>query len=128
MTSGSAKGAQKQKTDIEQMMEQARATSRRETASSKDKAQPEDAASSKKFASIQENPFYKVMFDPNATPEAKMEAVTKILVFAENKDQAKEELEAFKLFKEYLQFERKRMAQQIIALTDTEAFSELKQV
>lgn len=128
MTSGSAKGAQKQKTDIEQMMEQARATSRRETASSKDKAQPEDAALSKKFASIQDNPFYKVMFDANATPEAKMEAVTKILVFAENKDQAKEELEAFKLFKEYLQFERKRMAQQIIALTDTEAFSELKQV
>jgi hypothetical protein len=37
-------------------------------------------------------------------------------------------LEEFKAFKEYLQYERKRMAQQIIDLTDTEAFAELKSV
>lgn len=128
MATGSAKGSQKQQTDIEQLMRQARATSRREATSENEKSQAEDSASAKKFSKIAENPFYKAVFDPNATPEAKMEAVAKILVFAENKDQAKEELEAFKLFKEYLQFERKRMAQQIIELTDTEAFSELKQV
>ncbi len=128
MTSGSAKGSQKQQTDIEQLMQQARATSRKESVTEKTKAQADDTPSAKKFAKIADNPFYKVMFDPNATPEAKMEAVSKILVFAENKDKAKEELEAFKMFKEYLQFERKRMAQQIIELTDTEAFSELKTV
>ncbi|MCB1681875.1 MAG: hypothetical protein KDI65_08075 [Alphaproteobacteria bacterium] len=128
MTSGSAKGSQKQQTDIEQLMQQARATSRKETVSGKEKTQAEESASAKKFSKIAENPFYRIMFDPNASPEAKMEAVAKVLEFADNKDQAKEELEAFKLFKEYLQFERKRMAQQIIELTDTEAFSELKQV
>ncbi|MCB1839986.1 MAG: hypothetical protein KDI61_06980 [Alphaproteobacteria bacterium] len=128
MTSGSAKGSQKQQTDIEQLMQQARATSRKETVSGKEKTQADESASAKKFSKIAENPFYRIMFDPNASPEAKMEAVAKVLEFADNKDQAKEELEAFKLFKEYLQFERKRMAQQIIELTDTEAFSELKQV
>ncbi|MCB1590844.1 MAG: hypothetical protein KDI90_00195 [Alphaproteobacteria bacterium] len=128
MASGSAKGSKKEKTEIEEMMQQARATSRKETVSGKEKTQADDSAAAKKFSKIAENPFYKIMFDPNSSPEAKMEAVAKVLEFADNKDKAKEELEAFKMFKEYLQFERKRMAQQIIELTDTEAFSELKQV
>jgi hypothetical protein len=59
---------------------------------------------------------------------AKQKAVERALTYAENKDEASERLEEFKRFKEYLQFERKRMAQQIIDLTDTEAFAELKSV
>ena len=128
MASGSAKGAKQQQSDIEKMMAQAKATSRRDSASAKGKAVQEETPSSEKFAKIADNAFYKVMFDSEKSPEEKMKAVAKILEYAENKDDAKEELEAFKLFKEYLQYERKRMAQQIIELTDTEAFSELKLV
>ena len=57
-----------------------------------------------------------------------MEACARALAYADNKEQSRARLEEFKAFKEYLQFERKRMAQQIIDLTDTEAFAELKSV
>lgn len=82
----------------------------------------------KTHAAIQDNPFFKIMLDDAATPQEKLERVTKALTFTDNRAEAKANLEAFNAFKEYLQFERKRMAQEIIALTDTEAFGELKQV
>lgn len=128
MVSGSASGQQKKKSDIDELMEQAKATSRRQGTSSKDSAKKEDAPFSAKFTKMDENTFYKVMFNNETGPEEKMAQITKALTFSENKEDAKAKLEEFTKFKEYLQYERKRMAQQIIDLTDTEAFSELKEV
>lgn len=134
MSSGSASAKQaaeqKQKTDIEELMEQAKATSKRQGARSieDEKAEKKTSPAAAKFAKIDQNAFFKIMFDAEASPKEKMEAVAKALTFAENKEEAAARLEEFKQFKEYLQFERKRMAQQIIDLTDTEAFSELKEV
>lgn len=128
MVSGSASGQQKKKSDIDELMKQAKSTSRRQGTSSKDNAKREDAPFSSKFAKMDENTFYKVMFNSETGPEEKMEQVTKALTFSDNKEDAKAKLEEFTQFKEYLQYERKRMAQQIIDLTDTEAFSELKEV
>lgn len=123
-----AKEQEKKKANIDEMMEQARATSRRKSTSAQEKDKAEESPSSAKFAKIDENAFYKIMFDAESSPQEKMEAVTKTLTYAEDKEEAKARLEAFKQFKEYLQYERKRMAQQIIDLTDTEAFAELKEV
>ncbi len=127
MVSGSASG-QKKKSDIDELMEQAKATSRRQGTASNTKAKREEAQFSGKFAKMDANTFYKIMFDGESSPREKMDQVSKSLTFADNKEDAKEKLEEFTQFKEYLQYERKRMAQQIIDLTDTEAFSELKEV
>ncbi|MGH1413695.1 MAG: hypothetical protein ACRBB0_09375 [Pelagimonas sp.] len=80
------------------------------------------------FVAIQDNPFFKIMLDQGLSPQDKLERVTKTLTFTDDRAEARENLAAFNTFKEYLQFERKRMAQEIIALTDTEAFGELKDV
>ena len=128
MASGSSKGKKSTSSEIDQLMQQARSTSRRQSESSKTSGKREDAKFSSKFASMEANTFYKIMFDPDVSPEEKMKAVAQALSFEDNKEDAKEKLEEFRQFKEYLQYERKRMAQQIIDLTDTEAFSELKMV
>lgn len=128
MASGSSKGKKSTSSEIDQLMQQARSTSRRQSESSKAGAKREDAKFSSKFANMEANTFYKIMFDPDASPAEKMKSVAQSLSFEDNKEDAKEKLEEFRQFKEYLQYERKRMAQQIIDLTDTEAFSELKMV
>ncbi len=72
------------------------------------------------------NTFYKIVFS-DATPEEKkqkfIEAMTydSTLTQEENKRRQKE----LDLFKEYLQFERRRMAQDIITLADTDAFAQM---
>jgi len=80
------------------------------------------------FAEVEANTFYQILLDETLSPEQKLEETAKALTFTDDKERAKQRLEEFNAFKEYLQFERKRMAQEIINLTDTEAFSELKQV
>lgn len=89
----------------------------------------EQRVQSKKFANIESNPFYEIVFG-DATPEAKKAAVAKQLAYdlADEKADNKERLAAFELFKEWLMDQRKDMAQEIINLTDTDAFSELKDV
>jgi hypothetical protein len=84
--------------------------------------------SSSEFVGIEDSVFYQVLFNPEFSPEEKQKAVAKALVFTDDKEKSKERLREFTKFKEYLQFERKRMAQQIISLTDTEAFSQLQAV
>ncbi len=128
MASGSSSGQKKQSSKIDEMMEQARATSKRQSTSSTTKAKREDAKFAPKFADMEANTFFKIMFDGESSPQDKKSQVTKALTFAEDNEEAKKNLEEFTKFKEYLQYERKRMAQQIIDLTDTEAFSELKSV
>lgn len=126
MSSNSSK-KRKQSNEMNNVLEQAVNTSKRRSSNSKSetKAQQE---SSQKFANIQANTFYGIILDPSLTPTDKKNAVSKALTFSNNKDEAKEKLEEFNQFKEFLQHERKRMAQEIISLTDTGAFSELKTV
>lgn len=128
MNTGSAKGEQQKKSDIDELINQAKATSRKQSTTAKAGESREEAPFSAKFAKMDQNTFYKIMFDTETTPQEKMQCVSKALTYSEDKDAAKQRLEEFKNFKEYLQYERKRMAQQIIQLTDTEAFAELKEV
>lgn len=82
-----------------------------------------------KFANIEANTFYKIIFS-EADPEAKKSSVAKELAYnlEDEKSDNKERLAEFELFKEWLMEQRKDMAQEIINLTDTDAFSELKDV
>jgi chromosome segregation ATPase len=86
--------------------------------------QAEDA----RFANISANPFYQVMFSEETKPEQKHEAVTKLLTFEGTKEENRERVKEFELFKEFLQSQREEMAQEIIRLTDTGTFAELKSV
>jgi hypothetical protein len=102
----------------------------RQTAAATDTRQkPQQRVESKKFTSIESNPFYKIIFS-DGTPEAKKQAIAQQLAYnvAEEKSENKNRLAAFELFKEWLMDQRKDMAQEIINLTDTDAFSELKDV
>ena len=97
-----------------------RADSKEETSSS---------TRAKKFANIEENSFYKIIF-AEGDPEAKREAVARELAYdlSEEKADNQASLEEFESFKAWLMEQRKQMAQEIINLTDTDAFSELKDV
>ncbi len=72
------------------------------------------------------NTFYKIVFS-DAAPEEKKKKFVEAMTFdstltqEENKRRQKE----LDLFKEYLQFERRRMAQDIITLADTDAFAQM---
>ena len=102
----------------------------RRTRSAEDKSEATDErASAKKFADIESNPFYKIAF-AEGDPEEKKSAIAKALAYdiTDEKSDNKARLAAFDLFKEWLMDQRKDMAQEIINLTDTDAFSELKDV
>ena len=90
---------------------------------------PEQRVERKKFAAIESNPFYRIVFG-EGDPEEKRAAIANQLAYnlAEEKSDNKDRLAAFDLFKEWLMEQRKDMAQEIINLTDTDAFSELKDV
>lgn len=126
--SSNARSKKKSSNTINEVMEQAVNTSKRRSTHSQTADKEQQQVSNKKFANIQANTFYGIILDASLTPTDKKNAVSQALTFANNKDDAKEKLEEFNQFKEFLQHERKRMAQEIIALTDTGAFSELKTV
>jgi hypothetical protein len=94
-----------------------------------DRAESSTRTQNAKFASIESNPFYAIVFG-EGDPEAKKSAIAKQLAYdvALDKSDNKERLAAFELFKEWLMDQRKDMAQEIINLTDTDAFAELKDV
>mgnify|MGYP001100456082 CR=1 FL=1 len=50
------------------------------------------------------------MFAENTKPEAKREEVAKLLTFEGTKEQNREQIKEFELFKEYLQSQREEMA------------------
>ncbi len=87
-------------------------------------------AEEEKFADIEANTFFQIMFEEGAAPEAKRDAISAELTVAleADKEENKARLAEYGLFKEYLQFERKQMALEVIRLTDTGAFGELQQV
>lgn len=79
---------------------------------------------------LNNNTFAKIIFDENLTPEQKKEQVAKALTFDVNapKEENQKRLKEFELFKEFLMSERQRMAQDIISLTDTDAFAEMHEM
>ena len=93
------------------------------------KAQKEQVqAKDSRFANIESNPFFQAIFDESISPEEKQAAITKLLTFTGTREENRERVKAFDLFKEYLQSEREAMATQIIKMSDTENFATLKQV
>lgn len=82
-----------------------------------------------KYSDIDTNTFYKIVFNERLDAIQKKEEIAKALSFdPDDKTKSQETLKEFVTFKEYLQNERKRLAQEIIKLTDTGAFSELQGV
>jgi hypothetical protein len=77
---------------------------------------------------IANNPVYKIMLSEETMPEQKRDAVAAFLTFAGTKEENKARIKAYQEFEEYTQSVREQMAQEIIRLTDTETFSELKSV
>lgn len=94
------------------------------TAKQKEEVKVKDS----RFANIESNPFFKTIFDESLSPEGKQSAVTKLLTFTGAREENRERVKAFDLFKEYLQSEREAMATQIIKMSDTKNFATLKQV
>jgi hypothetical protein len=99
-------------------------TATRTTASTKSAVVASD-----RFANIEGNTFFKITFG-TATPEEKKAEITKALTFnlEDGKEKNAERMREFDVFKEYLQDQRKVMAQEILELVDTGTFSELKSV
>lgn len=77
---------------------------------------------------IQENAFFKVIFSDTLSLEEKVENVTKILEFTNNKEEDRVKVQEFDAFKEYLQSISEEMSKQRIQMTDTEVFAELQKV
>jgi len=123
-----SRSSSKKKTSMADVLEQAKSTSNKRNSKKKSSSTNQAQINTQKFASIKSNTFYSIILNPELTPIEKKNAVSSELTFSKNKNEAKQKLEEFNHFKEYLQHERKRMAQEIIALTDTGAFSELKTV
>ena len=90
----------------------------------------DEGSSSTKFKNIESNAFFQAVMDPSLSTTEKKEAVAKMLAFdvEASKEVNAEKIEAFGEFKEWLMEQRKDMSKEIIRLSDTEAFAELKSV
>lgn len=75
-----------------------------------------------------DNPIHKIIFSPNLTPEQQRAELAAYLTFTGTKEESKERVAAYQQFEEWLQTERERVSSEVIALTDTETFSELQSV
>lgn len=80
------------------------------------------------FADINENSFFKVVFSDSLSLEDKVENLTKILEFTDNKENDRAKIQEFDAFKEYLQSISEEMSKQRIQMTDTEVYAELQKV
>ena len=102
---------------------------RKKTAATTSTTVVEKAQVDEKYSDIDTNTFYKIVFNEKLDAMQKKEEIAKSLSFdPDDKTKSQETLKEFVTFKEYLQNERKRLAQEIIKLTDTGAFSELQGV
>ncbi|MWN90143.1 hypothetical protein GQ597_05430 [Gilliamella sp. Pra-s65] len=77
---------------------------------------------------IKDNTFFKVIFSDSLSLEQKVEEVTHILEFTDNKEADRAKIQEFDTFKEYLQSISEEMSKQRIEMTDTEVFAELQRV
>lgn len=121
--------ASKRSVSVEELMRDAAALKTRTNASTTAKEEVKKDPAAEKFAKIADNAYYKIVFG-DGSPEEKQKALAQALTYdaSKTKQENKERIADFALFKEYVHFERKRMAQEIIKLTDTETFGELKKV
>lgn len=115
------------KTKMKELLEEAQGITKKKTQTTV--AEQTTTKVDEKFADVENNTFYKIIFS-EAEPEEKKKLIAEALSYKldEGKEKNAERLKEFTLFKEYLQHERKLMAQEIIKMTDTGAFSELKAV
>ncbi len=74
------------------------------------------------------NPIFQILFSDNPDPETKRVEIAKFLTVTASKEENKTRLKAREELEDWLQSERQRMETEIIALTDTETFSELQGV
>jgi len=79
-----------------------------------------------KFADMAANPFYQVMFNEKLAPKQRAEEFAKLMEFQGTKEASRQRVAEQEHFKEYLQHVREEMALEIIALTNTDAFAQLK--
>jgi hypothetical protein len=113
-----------------ELTEQLEAARKKKTTSSTATKTTTVTETDEKYSDIDTNTFFKIIFNEKLDPEQKKEEATKALIFAteDTKEANQTRLKEFTEFKRYLQHERKRLAQEIIKLTDTGAFSELQGV
>lgn len=114
----------------QEITEQLQAAQKKKTSSTTSAATATKSETDEKFSDIDTNTFYKIIFNEKLDPEEKKKAVAEALTFSAEatKEENSTRLKEFTEFKRYLQNERKRLAQEIIKLTDTGAFSELQGV
>jgi hypothetical protein len=84
------------------------------------------ATADPRFADIASNPFYQVLFNPKLSAKEKSKQFAVLMAYTGSKEESREHVAAQELFKEYLQSVRETMATEIIQLTDTDTFAELK--
>jgi len=127
-TQGGAKAKRSESKSTQDILDQALNRKKRDKSSSESK-ETARRTTDPKFAKIEANSFYKIVF-AEGDPEEKKDEIAKVLAYdlSSEKSDNKEKLAEFELFKEWLMDQRKDMAQEIINLTDTDAFSELKDV
>lgn len=92
------------------------------------KQKEETKAKDSRFASIEANPFFDAVLASSISPEEKTAAVAQLLTFAGTREENRERVKAFNVFKEYLQAERETMASQIIKMSDTKNFALMRDV
>jgi chromosome segregation ATPase len=80
------------------------------------------------FPDIKGNPFFSIMFDEKLSQADKKKEIASALVFQGTKEQNRQKIAEFEQFKEFLQANREQMASEIISLTNTETFAQLKSV
>lgn len=119
-------GAAKQKRRIEDLKAEMEAVVNRSRTRERSVAVTEE--SEEKFENIQANTFFKIMFDTSTSNEEKSAAMEKALTFEGTKEENAERIKEFNKFKEYLQFQRQKMADEFMRLADTKSFSELQGV
>jgi len=114
----------------QEITEQLQAAQKKKTSSTTSASTATKSETDEKFSDIDTNTFYKIIFNEKLDPEEKKKAVAEALTFSAEatKEENSTRLKEFTEFKRYLQNERKRLAQEIIKLTDTGAFSELQGV
>lgn len=122
--SGSSGAKRKRVTSAEEFLEQQQVQTTKEVEQSSTESVLDESA----YADIESNTFYQIMFDESMEMEEKRDAVAQALTFTDDSEQAMQNLEEFNKFKEYLQFQRKRMAEEIISLNNTETNGVLQQV
>ncbi len=114
----------------QQMTEELTAATKRKTNTTTQTQTTAQTDTEDKFSDIETNTFYKIIFNNKLDPMQKKEAATEALTFSaeSTKEENATRLKEFTEFKKYLMNERKRVAQEIIKMTDTGAFSELQGV